>query len=365
MSPQLQKEVTTVFCCSKCANKLRVKANYKRKDDTWKCYACGHTMDSDNSKNNSVRKRPSDFFTKLTRKKVVKTIEMLDGRPVVEGTKIKYKESVALVQRKTKRKFKDEDVIDRKEILTLIKKYCASKNPYKLTMYDIRNPAFIAFLFLTGARVEEICGVREQEEYVQDNHTYKHWNGKYIVEPLKKYQISKTRYDKRDVITWDVENLPVLKRRGETVPDESDILGEKTKQIIPRRHVSIPLDLEKEFVYYVDKWLLRLKDDDVVFELSPQQCWRICHTFNRSYNHLWRHLRATDLMNTYGLQGLQLRHFFGWSTEAMARRYAHLSKHTLLDSMLMGYKNRGEKIDYEDDKKSEKIEKSDTEISTD
>jgi len=59
-------------------------------------------MDSDNSKNNSVRKRPSDFFTKLTRKKVVKTIEMLDGRPVVEGTKIKYKESVALVQRKTK-----------------------------------------------------------------------------------------------------------------------------------------------------------------------------------------------------------------------------------------------------------------------
>ncbi len=70
-------------------------------------------------------------------------------------------------------------------------------------------------------------------------------------------------------------------------------------------------------------------------------------------------------MNTYGLQGLQLRHFFGWSTEAMARRYAHLSKHTLLDSMLMGYKNRGEKIDYEDDKKSEKIEKSDTEISTD
>jgi len=49
-------------------------------------------------------------------------------------------------------------------------------------MYDIRNPAFIAFLFLTGARVEEICGVREQEEYVQDNHTYKHWNGKYIVD---------------------------------------------------------------------------------------------------------------------------------------------------------------------------------------
>lgn len=336
-----------IYCCNKCANRLHYKNNYRKSTQQWKCYICGNLMDIHNGNNNIVAQRNIDFFTKKTRKKIIKVPKKINDEVVIKNNKVQFDEKIILVQKKTKRKFKDTDVIDRKEILKKLKEN-DKKDPYKKNIYDIRNPAFIAFLFLTGARVEEVIGVREHTGKLKDSVFEKKagkWTGKYIIEPIIKNQISKTKYAKRDTITWDVENMPVLKRRGESVADENDILNESIKQVVPRRHVSLPYEIEKEFISYIDKWLIKLKEDEIIFNFSPQQAWRICFLFNRSYNHIWRHLRATDLMSTYGLGSLELRHFFGWSTEAMARRYAHLNKYTLLDSMLVGFQNKGEKIE--------------------
>lgn len=337
-----------VFCCNKCANRLTKKNNYLKAKQQFKCYVCGHIMDLNNSDNNSVSIRPADFFSQKTRKKIIKKPKKINGQIQIINNKIQYENEIVYVQKKTKRKFKDDDILDRKEILQKLHNHEKKKNIYKKNIYDIRNPAFIAFLFLTGARVEEIIGVRQYSGITKHGTKGKKlgdWTSKYLVEPIRKHQITKTRYAKRDIITWDVEKMPVLKKRGEFVIDDNKILDQATKQIIPRRHVALPYDFEKDFIFFVDRWLNTLKEDDIVFDFSGQNAWRICQLFDRTYNHLWRHLRATDLVTTYGFDSLQLRHFFGWSTEAMARRYAHLNKYTLLDSMIIGYQNKGEKIE--------------------
>jgi len=322
------KQANKVFACTKCGKKILAKYNFRKSQKDWKCYVCGNEMET-------PAKRRADFYEDiLGYKKVKEPVKDELGR-VLKG---EYNIKKVPIRRKNKRKFTDDDVIERDKIVRILREEYM-KNPYKLSQFDIRNAAFIAYIFLTGSRVEEVVGVPAVDG------TGKKLQGRFAIEPVRKSQITKLFYKKRDVYIWQVKDLPVLKRRVDDVIDHKDAFANKARRVVPRRTVAIPLHIEKEFVEYIDRWLATLGEDDYVFTFTSGHARRICYRFNMSYNHFWRHIRATDLTKTYGFQSLQLKHFFGWASEAMAQRYAHLGTENLIDAMLIGFENRGEKVE--------------------
>jgi len=322
---QTNKQTDKVACCPKCKKKVSIKLN-RRSNNTWKCYFCYEEFDTPVA-------RSKDYFNEIVGYKN-KKVRMKDeeGR-IIEGEYVTQK---IPIRRGKKRSFTDDDLITREQLKKQLKDMYNDILYMKNPTIPIRNLAFLSFLFLTGCRIEEVVGMK-----AVDNEG-KRISNRYDVEPLKKNQIYKMLYKKKDIVLWNVKNLPILKRR---IDDKYDEESQEMKRDVPRRNVSLLLENEKEFVDYIDKWLIRLKDDDYVFNFSREHAWRICYRFNKSYNHFWRHVRASDLVATYNFQSTQLKHFFGWATEQQAQRYSHLTTSNLVDSMLIGLENQAEKIE--------------------
>jgi len=289
-----------VLACPKCRKKLRPRINKTKSG--WACYVCGF-------------KFPTPF---LRTENYYSKVIILNGKPV---------------RRKNKRKFTDNDLLKRKELVMSLTRYVADK--YKIRRKDIRNAALIAFLFLTASRISEVLGIPARDA---EN---KPIQGRFLVEPLRKYQIKKTLYPKYNKVLWTVERLPVLKRRGglELLPDG------RTVKNYPTRNIALIAEYEQDLIRYVDDWLRTIKDEEKpVFPIARQTAWNICYRFNQKYCHFWRHIRNSDLVLNYGFDSLRLKHFDGWASEAMAEKYVHLSTDTLIDTMMIGYKNRPQEI---------------------
>ena len=318
---EVDPEAPKSLACPNCARYIDKKLNYRVPLKIWRCYRCRTDFER------PVLKRRDFFKDTIAYKIVRRSYEDEDGN-VVKGEYITEK---VPIKRFHKRKFTDDEIVSRQQILEQIKEnYRKMAYGETTSKKGIRNIAFICFLFLTGARLEEVIGIplRDEDNQVIEN--------KWIVDPIKKHQISKEYYERGEITVWKVKSMPVLKHKKNLVIDNTNPFDTVVKPNIPRRDVIVPLHIEKEFVHHIDTWLDSLDDEDIVFDFKRRRGWDICNIFNKKYCHYWRHIRATDLLNTYHFQSLQLKHFFGWSSEEMARRYTHLTNDTLLDSMIYG-----------------------------
>lgn len=208
--------------------------------------------------------------------------------------------------------------LTRKEIFMLIKSISPVNN-----RNAIRDRALISILYLTGARIEEVVGLKDH-------------NKKYIVPPLKVGQIQKYNDD-----FYIIKEMPVLKRRAEL---KLDINNEYILDT-PKRNV--PIFIKKElpfwnfFKQYLDFVYLKTKNDNaILFKMTYQRAWQITNKYTKMFNHLFRHSRASHLVEHYNFADEQLRTFFGWATNQMASNYVHLNMSNIIKAMADTYNNK-------------------------
>jgi integrase len=161
-----------------------------------------------------------------------------------------------------------------------------------------RNRAFIVTLYLTGARVSEVC------------------------KELAKKDISIIIKDNR--------------RYGQIT-----LITKKHRKYFTRE-ILIPLFIKDEARLFKMLWEHRQKyDNDILFPFSKVRAWRIVsewlikfkpraiHTKKIRQNkflnacHYLRHLRSTRLAKDYGFQEDTLKNWHGWSSTLPASVYVH------------------------------------------
>jgi len=189
-----------------------------------------------------------------------------------------------------------------------------------------RDRALVAFLFMTGCRVEEVC--------------------KYIIEknPLKtrvKKIVQEDGSIKKIVVTEPIlERKPVnsgIQKKQITVDVERDIMKVINVNTLKRRKNAtkdIPVIISKEKVFF-DIFLPyynKLGDESYLFPLTRQRCYKILSQVGL-WGHFMRHLRLTNLAVEYGLNAQELKHFVNWATSITADSYVHLNLNDLIDKM--------------------------------
>ena len=159
-----------------------------------------------------------------------------------------------------------------------------------------RDKALLAFIYLTGCRIEEVVKYKTK--------------GTIMGRPIKKEQVSI-----RDSVI-EVHNVRVLKRRG-------------------RAYKTIPIirnDIEKPFINILLDYLKTLSDDDYLFNMTRERAWQILNEID-IFPHLLRHCRATHLITDYDFSTIQLQRFIGWKKLDSASDYLHLSTKDLIKKM--------------------------------
>lgn len=154
-----------------------------------------------------------------------------------------------------------------------------------------RDKAFVAFLYLSGARISE------------------------VVKKVRKNQIDKTLIkDQWHVV---INNLTILKRRKKI---------NRTIPILVRR--------EHEIFEFLAKYLDSIRDiDTILFNFSREYGHRIIKTSTELFPHFLRHLRITHLVTIYGFNPLDLVQFTGWADPRPTTVYAHLDWQSLAKKM--------------------------------
>jgi integrase len=177
------------------------------------------------------------------------------------------------------------------EIAKSIPKLYPTNYPFKE-----RDRALFCFLYLTGARVEEV--VRGKKKF-----------------GVKKKDLEVVKIDGKDFL---VVSLYTLKNRKH-----------------PMRKVPIPIEKEGELVKYVLDYVKNLNSDDYLFPFTKQRAWQIIRFILRKFkkksknkfmnaNHYLRHCRLTHLVTIYDFTDQELVKFAGWSSSAPAVVYSHL-----------------------------------------
>lgn len=301
-----------VACCPNCLKKITRK-NFLKKSNQYKCYICTHTFQTPTS-------RDKDYWEQIVGYRKVKR-RMLDeqGRALAEMVVEevpRYRRGKRTLDESRLREFSQDKLISKLKKMSESTDVLYQTSIKKLNQMQ-RDAALIAFMFITGARVSEIVGIRSEDGYV--------------VEPIRKDQITRFEYQGR--VIWKVESMPVLKRRNEARFDSTSLVE---RMIVPRRDIVIPYEFEKELIDIITRHINKFNDRDILFEMTDRNAHKILYRFYKVYPHFMRHLRATDLTVRYNMNGLQLKHFFGWTSQKMAERYAHLNTQNLLDGMIRG-----------------------------
>lgn len=245
--------------------------------------------------------------------------------------------------RKHKRKkeiIQDINLITKKELVKQLAEM--STNYPKIKSRLLRNQAYIAFLYLTAARVQEVLGLRN------------YYTRLIVYPPILKKQISYKEIQGKDCMV--IENMPVYKRKLQ-------------QGNVPLRNCVIIIEHEKELVKYIQDYIKKsvLYPNQALFwsntpftmkkgEASPVITYQtgigianlIKYPLNnmddstkdrQGFNHYFRHLRLSHLAKNYGFNDTLLRTYVGWADSRMAAKYTHLGVDALAGAMInSGYK---------------------------
>lgn len=306
------------FRCPGCNNVMDVLKNYRKKTKDLRCRLCGTE----------------------TKKPIVEEIS--------ENT------------RRKKTTVQTHELWDRYKLAKKLKTYRMKEFERNFIGSErvIRDLALVAMLFLTGGRVSELVGIykpRKNRKLPKE----------YTVEPLRRKQIEFGLLE--GIKYMEIKNLPVLKKykkfskTGKEMETEVVSLSGLTMKKIDFRNVIIDIESEKEFYRYIKEWLDVLPQDPEtpIFSCGRQNAWLVTRRIDiKVFNHFFRHMRATDLLNYYGFSEQPTKLFFNWASTATVSRYSHISKIEILSLMVSGRKRKEqEKKDLKDyDKKEEEDE---------
>jgi integrase len=255
-----------IFCCPQCKYYL---GNRRKKDGKYKCYKCGN-----------------ETFTPETR----------------------LRDCANLSTRNKKRSVVLSDIQNKGNIQSILSNMSNTKNTK-------RDSAFIAFLYLTGARISEVLGLRS----LMDNSE--------LTPAIRKKQIvkeySETEPDKIRYII--IKDMPVLKRRAKKAIN----LARNEVMNYPVRNCLIPYEKEKHIWAFVERHLDTLHEDDRLFNFRRSRGWKIINEFSEAFPHFFRHLRGTHLVNNYNFSTIELQTFYNWSTPMMSSKYIHTNESLL------------------------------------
>lgn len=150
--------------------------------------------------------------------------------------------------------------------------------------------AFISLSYLTGGRVSE------------------------IVRTVKKKHISYRKFNGRNFM---IITLPYTKKHPKHPP----------------RKLPTPIDKEGKFVEIIEKYISKLKSDDVLFPFSRITGWKIIKKYTGERHHWLRHCRISHLITLYNYNDQELVKFAGWSNSKPLEIYAHLRTEDLMKKM--------------------------------
>jgi integrase len=173
---------------------------------------------------------------------------------------------------KPKRKTRDLKVMTSKEILFHINK-CES----------IKIKAFMAFLYLSGCRVNE------------------------VIKKVKAFQIEQKEINGQKYLLF--QQIPILKRKDKYMT----------------RNIPVHYEKEEPFIKIIQDYLDLVFPDDVLWDFSAAYAWKQVNKYTGMFPHFNRHLRLTHLVTEYGFNTQDLTLFTGWTNNAPANIYVHLN----------------------------------------
>lgn len=164
---------------------------------------------------------------------------------------------------------------------------------------DLRLQAFVATLFITGSRIQEITN-------------YKSKTGK--IKGVKKFNFIHGTY-KGSPVFW-VKGLRLL----------------KTRDVRPAVRPDLPISYKKDsgFIYYIKQYIAHLEPNQPLFDFSHQFGRKLLGDNFDIFPHLLRDLRYYDLGETYGWDMGKRHEFFGWKTFETARNYLKIRPEELI-----------------------------------
>lgn len=189
----------------------------------------------------------------------------------------------------------------------------------------IRNQALIAFLYLTGCRVEEVVKYRLETNptrVLKKREVTPEGFQRIITVPSPRYQSSfaghpiyKKQIEERDNLII-IRNVRTLKRRTS----------------FPRNIPIIKNKLEEPLIKIIKNYTDSVDDETPLFPFSRQWSAQILEKVGL-FNHWLRHIRLTHLVTDYGFNGIQLQHFTGWADTNPSKHYVHLNIQNLIRVM--------------------------------
>jgi integrase len=216
-----------------------------------------------------------------------------------------------------------------------------------LGIQNVPVRALVAFLYLTGCRIEEAC------RYQRDIR----WGGdRRIHSGIRKYQIT---YDTthKCILVRDVRTLKKKTKWGKTITtteilpkattDLTTITGIKDikeladhyvitkeeKQVTInyttlntdyRRTIPIPIKGNEELLDTLHAYIATKDDGDELWAYTQEKGSRVVSKHTGMFSHLFRHYRLTHLVQYEGYDGERLRQFTGWASAEEAAPYIHL-----------------------------------------
>lgn len=163
---------------------------------------------------------------------------------------------------------------------------------------ETRDKALISFLYLTGARIEEVV------KYIIERYRSEDRKRKKVGEPIKKKQVE------------------ILENEGKVYVNRVRCLKRDSK--VRRRIVFLITEREEWFFNLFKKWYDKKEFDDPLFNITRQRANQICKKARVHPHHL-RHMRMTELVTDYSFTESELMKFAGWATNSTAKEYTHLN----------------------------------------
>jgi hypothetical protein len=195
--------------------------------------------------------------------------------------------------------------------------------------------AFLAALWLFGNRVSEALGIAPRTKTGEYTYYRKDKRGKKVTEVhVAKYNTNET--DIEDISKWISKPALAIKIDCNTEETEASITLPTFKREGRPQHTFIAilnLPEEKEAWNILKTYALKKEALEPLWTFRRTTAWYYCDKYLGIPPHKLRALRATRDATTYGLDAIDIKQKYNWSTTQMAFHYASKNPRNIIDKM--------------------------------